>query len=277
VRSERAVIAIVIFICVFCFGHPAWAQIELPVSACLESKVFSRGTDPVSLPPPALPYAGVIQANIPKSAESKLQAYIYDKGTILAPRGWHCEYNIDSGYGYDVRINPTGDHSNRYGLIESFTFRNGYIAASEMISEWADTYFPKVIERLSPNTVIKIDNGHNWTQDGAYAFPRYKTDQLRYKSELEVEFTTPAHRLGVGSSFFENPNSANSQPASLNFPVSGFMSLSTTPDFGGEPGLCHLVIYVLALPADMLSLKRYLIKDAESRSDATPNQKSTAC
>jgi hypothetical protein len=202
-----------------------------------------------------------------------LEAYIYNKGVIVGPRGWHCDYELAAGYGYDVGVKPL---SGNFSIDERFIFTDGYQAASEEVAEWADTYFPQIVEQLHPNIGIKIDNGHNWTPGGAYAFPKYKTDNIQYISDRELIFTTPAHHIGIGSQFFPKGSQQAPHSQGQDFTIRGFISLSTGL-LGGNPGLCHLVIYDVALPPDLTTIEPYLLKDAQSRPDALPSKTSKTC
>lgn len=251
-------------------GAPLWAQVSVPVTACSCDSVFPRGADPTPLPPPTLPKSGTVKVDVPQSAATKLEAYIYTNGTMLAPRGWNCLDLVFGGDGEAVSINPD---SSSYGISEQFMGTDGYHQEAEIVSWWADTYFPKIMRQLSPNIVIQLVNGHNWTQDGAYAFPTYKTDQIKYLSDMELVYTTPAHRLGFGSQFFPRTPENNPQPTAQNFPISGFISLSARL-MGDNRGLCQIVFYGIALPPDLSELDLDILRDAKSRPEAKP---STSC
>lgn len=130
---------------------------------------------------------------------SQLAHYSGGGHDVLAPRGWHCLAAVGSG-GEVLLVAPTAD------VIQSFEANNGRILgpailAARHFSETSGRYaaaevaarvFPSQ-RKLAVETLQDIDRP---VPEGA--FP---TDQLTYRSNDIVEFTTPANTDGLGTLF----------------------------------------------------------------------------
>ncbi|MDR3520321.1 MAG: hypothetical protein P4L54_01770 [Acidocella sp.] len=244
-------------------------QVTVPAILCSENIVSPRESDTQPLPPPDMPDGGIVQVDLSESVASKLEAYIYDLGILLAPRGWHCDYSVLGGYGAIASVHPNGNNPNYYGIGASFNYTQGYEAGRQIAQVLANTYFPAEMKRLYAD--------HPDYLDTTETNKTYKTDQIKYESDMELDFKTPAHQIG-----FESPEKWSTGTDKkekllripLNVPIDGFLSLAGTPN---DHGLCHVFSYSVILPPNLYDLDPYLIRDEKSRPEAMPSTNSTNC
>jgi hypothetical protein len=195
--------------------------------------------------------------NLPPATASQLAWYEYngDAGQFgtLGPRGWNCFVTIGSD-GWTLYIAPEPldsakllEHKNWKGFSGPAIQLSGSDGGTSGRFEVA-----KVVARVFPShrdyARSIIAEGFGPVSD--YPFGPFPSDHLTYKGKDLVEFSTPAHRKGLGTMSWLLPSDR---------PITGFVSLSIGPSVDTE--LLHLSF---RLPLSLSFLTASLIQQAES-------------
>lgn len=195
--------------------------------------------------------------SIPAAIADQLAWYEYkgDAGQFgtLGPRGWNCFVTTGSN-GWTLYIAPELldsakllEHRNWKGFkgpaIQLSRFDGGTSGRFEVA---------KVVARVFP---AHRDYARSIIADGFgpasdYPFGPFPNDHLTYKSKELVEFTTPAHRKGLGTMSWLLPSDQ---------PITGFALLSIGPDI--DTDLLHLSF---RFPPSLSFLTPTLIQQAEA-------------
>ena len=195
--------------------------------------------------------------NLPLAMADELAWYEYngDAGHFgtLGPRGWNCFATIGSN-GWTLYVAPEPldsakllEHKNWKGFTGPAIQLSGSDGGTSGRFEVA-----QVVARVFPahrdyaRGIIK--EGFGPASD--YPFGPFPSDHLTYKGKELVEFTTPAHRKGLGTMSWLLPSEE---------PITGFALLSIGPNVDTE--LLHLSF---RLPPSLLSLGTTLIQQAEA-------------
>ncbi len=194
---------------------------------------------------------------LPPEIANKLAWYEYkgDAGQVgtLGPRGWNCFVTIGSN-GETLYIAP--ETMNSAKILEH--------------KEWQGFTGPAIqVSGSDGGTSGRFRSGTN----GSSCFPRHiaatparssqralvppqtilsvliPSDHLTYKSKKLVEFTTPSHRKGLGTTSWLLPSDQ---------PILGFALLTIGPDVDAE-----LLQLSLRLPPSLSALSPTLVRQAE--------------
>lgn len=195
--------------------------------------------------------------NLPPATASQLAWYEYngDAGHLgtLGPRGWNCFVTIGSN-GRTLYIAPEPLDSAK--LLEHRNWKGLSGPAIQLSSSDGGTSgrfeVAKVVARVFPShrdyARSVIAEGFGPASD--YPFGPFRSDHLTYKGKDLVEFTTPAHRNGLGTM---------SWLLSSDQPITGFALLTIGPDVDTE--LLHLSF---RLPPSLGFLAAPLMQQAEA-------------
>ena len=149
-------------------------------------------------PPPVAPRAAPLVAAGPATR----LAY-YDSGTlaVLAPRGWSC-IAINGSGGAFLLVTPrlyteaTLPGFNRLnGPVVELSFDNGENAGRDQVAAVFARLFPS--KRRFIRAVIETDASLGYAP--AISNHPYPGDWMTHRSPSVVDFTTPPHRLGMGT------------------------------------------------------------------------------
>lgn len=202
--------------------------------------------------PVAAPKGQPKRLAIPQSAANHLAWYQFnldgsepELGT-LAPRDWHC-FGTYGSNGSTLYIAPEPLDADKLILDKN---RHGFTGpAVELNFRVGDTSgrfeVARVVARIFPthrDYVKNVISEHLDSPDD-YHYDPFPTDKLTYKTHDLVEFTTPAHKDGLGTM---SGLQFNDQP------IHGLASL----DVSGDMSLTRLVI---RLPAELENLTPTLI------------------
>ena len=195
--------------------------------------------------------------NLPAAIADQLAWYEYngDAGHFgsLGPRGWNCFVTIGSN-GETLYIAPEAldsakllEHRNWKGFTGPAIQLSGSDGGTSGRFEVA-----KIVARVFP---AHRDYARNIIAEGFgpasdYPFGPFPSDRLTYKGKELVEFTTPAHRKGLGTMTWLLPSDQ---------PINGFAMLTIEPNVDTE--LLHLSF---RLPPALSSLSAILIRQAEA-------------
>jgi hypothetical protein len=171
----------------------------------------------------------------------------------LGPRGWNCFVTIGSN-GWTLYIAPELldsakllEHKNWNG------FRGPAIQLSVSDGGTSGRFeVAKVVARVFPahrNYARRII-AEGFGRASEYPFGPFPSDHLTYKDKDLVEFTTPAHRKGLGTISWLLPSDQ---------PITGFALLTIGPDVDTE-----LLQLSLRLPPSLSFLAPTLIKLGEA-------------
>lgn len=194
--------------------------------------------------------------NLPPATADQMAWYEYNGevghfGT-LGPRGWNCFVTIGSN-GWTLYVAPERldsakilEHKNWKGfsgpaiqLSDSDGGTSGRFEVAQMVAR----VFPA--HRNYARSIIA--EGFGPASD--YPFGPYPSDHLTYKGKDLVEFTTPAHRKGLGTMSWLLPS---------DLPITGFALLTIGHDV--DTGLLHLSF---RLPPSLSFLAATLRQQAE--------------
>lgn len=142
------------------------------------------------------------EMSIPHAAAERLAYYQSQQGPgVLAPSGWHCFGTIGSD-GAALYVSPkpikladlTSDKWKGFtGAAIQITLAEGGTSGRFEVA--------RVIARVFPAHYAFVDSVIDEGIEPASMFPRghYPHDQLIYRGDNVVEFTTPANRNGLGT------------------------------------------------------------------------------
>ncbi|MGD0798414.1 MAG: hypothetical protein ABR910_11880 [Acidobacteriaceae bacterium] len=195
--------------------------------------------------------------NLPPAIADQLAWYEYngDGGHFgtLGPRGWNCFVTIGSN-GWTLYVAPELldsakllEHKNWNG------FRGPAIQLSGSDGGTSGRFeVAKVVARVFPahrNYARRII-AEGFGRASEYPFGPFPSDHLTYKDKDLVEFTTPAHRKGLGTISWLLPSDQT---------ITGFALLTIGPDV--DPELLQLS---LRLPPSLSFLAPTLMKQGEA-------------
>jgi hypothetical protein len=194
---------------------------------------------------------------LPPATANQLAWYEY-KGEAgqfgtLGPRGWNCFATIGSN-GWSLYIAPELldsakllEHTNWKGFrgpAIQFSGSEGGTSGRFEVAQVVARVFPA--HRDYARSIIA--EGFGPASD--YPFGPFPSDRLTYKGKELVEFTTPAHRKGLGTMSWLLPSEQ---------PITGFALLSIGPDI--DTDLLHLSF---RLPPSLSFLTATLVQQAEA-------------
>jgi len=195
--------------------------------------------------------------NLPTAIANQLAWYEYngEAGHIgtLGPRGWNCFVTIGSD-GETLYIAPEPLDSAK--LLEHRNWKGFSGPAIQLSASDGGTSgrfeVAKVVARVFPAhrdyARSIIAEGFGLASD--YPFGPFRSDHLTYKGNDLVEFTTPAHRKGLGTMSWLLPSDE---------PITGFALLSIGPNVDTE-----LLQLNLRLPPSISFLAATLIQQTEA-------------
>jgi len=195
--------------------------------------------------------------NLPPAIADRLAWYEYngDAGRFgtLGPRGWNCFATIGSD-GWTLCVAPEPLKSAK--LLEHRNWKGFRGSAIQISCSDGGTSgrfeVAKVVARVFPahrNYALSII-AEGFGRASAYPFGPFPSDHLTYKGKDLVEFTTPAHRNGLGTMSWLLPSDQ---------PISGFAVLAIGS--GVDTELLHLCS---RLPPSLSFLSAMLIQQAEA-------------
>ncbi|ADW71603.1 hypothetical protein [Granulicella tundricola] len=197
--------------------------------------------------------------NLPPAVAAQLAWYEYsgDAGHFgtLGPRGWNCFATIGSD-GWTLYVAPEvldGPKLLEHKKWKGFTGPAIQFSGSD--GETSGRFeVAKVVARVFPahRGYARKIIAEGFGSPSDYPFGAFLSDQLNYKSKELVEFTTPAHRRGLGTMSWLLPSDQ---------PITGFALLSIGSDVDTE-----LMQLSFRLPPSLSFLASTLIKQGESGS-----------
>ncbi len=195
--------------------------------------------------------------HLPPAIADQLAWYEYtgDAGRFgtLGPRGWNCFATIGSN-GWTLYIAP--DVLDSAKLLEHRNwkgFRGAAIQISDSDGGTSGRFeVAKMVARVFPahRAYARSIIAEGFGPASEYPFGPFPSDRLTYSGKDLVEFTTPAHRNGLGTLSWLLPSDQ---------PVHGFARLTIGPNV--DTGLLHLRF---RLPPSLASLSAILIQQAEA-------------
>ena len=194
---------------------------------------------------------------LPAAVANQLAWYEYKGEAVqfgtLGPRGWNCFATIGSN-GWSLYIAPESldsakllEHNNWKGFSGpaiQFSGSEGGTSGRFEVAQVVVRVFPA--HRDYARSIIA--EGFGPASD--YSFGPFPSDHLTYKSKELVEFTTPAHRMGLGTMSWLLPSDQ---------PITGFALLSIGPDIDTD-----LLRLSFRLPPSLSFLTPTLIQQAEA-------------
>ena len=194
---------------------------------------------------------------LPPAVANKLAWYEY-KGEAgqfgtLGPRGWSCFATIGST-GWSLYIAPEAldsanvlDHKNWKGFTGPAIQLSGSEGGTSGRFEVA-----RVVARAFPahRDYARSIIAEGFGPASDYPFGPFPSDRLTYKGKELVEFTTPAHRKGLGTMSWLLPSEQ---------PITGFALLSIGRDI--DTDLLHLSF---RMPPSLSNLTASLLQQAEA-------------
>ena len=195
--------------------------------------------------------------SLPTAIANQLAWYEYngEAGHIgtLGPRGWNCFVTIGSD-GETLYIAP--EPLDSATLLEHRNWKGFSGPAIQLSASDGGTSgrfeVAKVVARVFPahRDYARSIIAEGFGRASDYPFGPFPSDHLTYKGNDLVEFTTPAHRKGLGTMSWLLP---------AGLPITGFALLSIGPDIDTE--LLHLSF---RLPPALSHLDTILIQQAEA-------------
>ncbi len=195
--------------------------------------------------------------NLPTAIANQLAWYEYngEAGHIgaLGPRGWNCFVTIGSN-GETLYIAPEPLDSAK--LLEHRNWKGFSGPAIQLSASDGGTSgrfeVAKVVARVFPahRDYARSIIAEGFGPAADYPFGPFPSDHLTYKGKDLVEFTTPAHRKGLGTMSWLLPSDE---------PITGFALLSIGPNVDTE-----LLQLNVRLPPSLSFLAATLIQQTES-------------
>jgi hypothetical protein len=171
----------------------------------------------------------------------------------LGPRGWNCFVTIGSN-GWTLYIAPEPLDSPK--LLEHRNWKGFRGPAIQMSGSDGGTSgrfeVAKVVARVFPahRDYARSIIAEGFGPASNYPFGPFPSDHLTYKDEDLVEFTTPAHRKGLGTMSWLLPSDE---------PITGFALLAIRPNVDTE-----LLQLNLRLPPSLSFLTATLMQQTEA-------------
>lgn len=197
------------------------------------------------------------RVNLPAAAADQLAWYEYngDAGHFgtLGPRGWNCFATIGSD-GWTLYVAPELLDSSK--LLEHKDWKGFSGPAIQLSDSDGGTSgrfeVAKMVARVFPahRDYARSIIAERFGPASDYPFGPFPSDHLTYRAKDLVEFTTPAHRNGLGTMSWLLPS---------DHPITGFVLLTIGPDV--DTGLLHLCF---RLPPSLSFLSAILIQQAEA-------------
>jgi hypothetical protein len=171
-----------------------------------------------------------------------------ETGGVLAPRGWH-GFGTYGSMGSTLYVSPQhlifdDLHAEVTGPVLIECYRTGETSGRMEVA--------RVFARVFPNQKAYVESVKEAYPGLDLPFGPYPKDNLKYRSESIVEFRTPPHSEGLGSSFGLTPNDE---------PIRGVV-------ISGEEGP-SVAVLVVRLPPDKDDLTAYIIRQFE-RDESAP-------
>jgi hypothetical protein len=202
--------------------------------------------------PVAAPHGRPKPLHIPPAAAARLAYYVVSSNlSVLGPRGWHCHDIYGSG-GDELLLTPDSRDLDRLLATTDFTTFTGPIIELDWhdgMTSGRDEVAP-VIARVfhahksfAANAAAEYDNPPHYT-----AHP-YPADTLHYLSREALEYLTPPHAQGLGTS-------TRLRPSGL--PITGAQILITD-----DGDCCDLVSLAIRLPPADAALAPIILHQLE--------------
>ena len=199
--------------------------------------------------------------NLPSAMAKQLAWYEYngDAGHFgtLGPRGWNCFITIGSN-GWTLHVAPEALDSAK--LLEHRNWKGFRGPAIQLSGSDGGTSgrfeVAKVVARVFPAHRAYARNviAEGFSPASDYPFGPFPSDHLTYKGKNLVEFTTPAHRNGLGTLSWLLPSDQS---------ITGFALLTIGADIDTE--LLHLSF---RLSPSLSFLSATLIQQAEANASS---------
>ncbi len=193
---------------------------------------------------------------LPPEIANKLAWYEYkgDAGQIgtLGPRGWNCFVTIGSN-GETLYIAP--ETMNSAKILEHKEWQGFTGPAIQLSGSDGGTSgrfeVARTVARVFPayRSYARKIIAEGFGPASDYPFGPFPSDHLTYKSKKLVEFTTPSHRKGLGTTSWLLPSDQ---------PILGFALLTIGPNVDAE-----LLQLSLRLPPSLSALSPTLVRQAE--------------
>ncbi len=198
---------------------------------------------------------------LPPEIANKLAWYEYkgDAGQIgtLGPRGWNCFVTIGSN-GETLYIAP--ETMNSVKILEHKDWQGFTGPAIQLSGSDGGTSgrfeVARTVARVFPayRSYARKIIAEGFGPASDYPFGPFPSDHLTYKSKKLVEFTTPSHRKGLGTTSWLLPSDQ---------PILGFALLTIGPDVDTE-----LLQLSLRLPPSLSALSPTLVRQAEENASS---------
>jgi len=212
------------------------------------------GPDPGPWPVPMR--ASKVLPSQPKVAAARIAYYRAVRGPgVFAPRGWHCQA-WGGANGAFIIVSPTAPPA----VIPRQSVRGPGVIAIESyggtsgrfeVAEVSARLFPKVMAGF-----IARVKGEGFPSPGFSKIEPFPEDRYTYLTPRRVEFTTPAHRKGIGTGILVPSGE----------PVRGVVSLATGD--GRDPDLLQFEIRLSSshdpLTRALLALELQCLNGSES-------------
>lgn len=192
----------------------------------------------------------------PITVDQAHQLAYYESGVtfgVLGPRGWHC-FGLYGSSGGSLLVSPepidaaTGA-MHLSGPAIQILARNGFGSGMYEVARIIARVFPAY--RHIPRALIEGDG----MDPKLIPFGPYRGDKLKYKSDQVVEYVTPAHTDGLGTS------EAYFQIGATE--TSGVAMLVRRP--GTAIGDCpDLIFLAVRLPEELQSLGSVIVQQSQS-------------
>lgn len=196
--------------------------------------------------------------SVPASAREAQQLAYYSSAqgiSVLAPRGWYCFGMYGSG-GVELLVSPQPikpaadsvfPERGFSGPAIVLSYTSGDASGRFIVAETIARVFPS--HRAFVTRVMELFD----MPPASIPFGPYPTDTLTYKSEVVIEYKTPAQTEGLGTRSWLKKNDSRIHGAAI--------LVGQTPD------LLHLSV---RLPADLTELASAIVRQVESEAESLP-------
>ncbi|MGI4810208.1 MAG: hypothetical protein ACRYF2_19110 [Janthinobacterium lividum] len=233
--------------------------LALPILPCLGGPTARSATPNQIIPfvgcpaegmsgPVAAPTGSGMPISLPVALATRLAHYAADGMDVLAPRGWHC-IEVYGSDGAVLLVTPELLALNELRAVRPL---RGPVVELSYLNGWTSGRFDvaRVMARLFPwcRAFVRRVIQEGLEPARTFLVGPYPADKMTRHGRSEVEFTTPAGRIGMGT--------AMDRISPSEMPVSGLARLTT------QDGVTLLDV---RLPAGLRPLTAAIIQFSRSR------------